>query len=233
MTTTDTTTTDSADFRVHVVAESIRLFAENGYEATSVDQIAAAAGISRRTFFRQFRAKEDVIFADHETLLTSVDDRLAESTTDPWQAVCDAAELVFEHFHQTRDLAVRRLGIVQEVPALRDRELVTQYRYQRAFEDFLRRRVPDETPERLVAFAAAVTAAHNYLLRSMLRGDVDATLPRLRAELTRLVTIFHSDAPGTECPAGARSDREVAVITFAPGTSVEEIARRVGDELGR
>jgi AcrR family transcriptional regulator len=52
------------DFRTLVVAESIRLFGENGYESTTVEQIAAAAGISRRTFFRQFRAKEDVIFAD-------------------------------------------------------------------------------------------------------------------------------------------------------------------------
>ena len=46
---------DPADFRVHVATQAIRLFAEHGYEATTVDQIAAAAGVSRRTFFRQFR----------------------------------------------------------------------------------------------------------------------------------------------------------------------------------
>ena len=46
--------TDPAAFRTRVVAESIRLFSEHGYESTTVEQLAAAAGMSRRTFFRQF-----------------------------------------------------------------------------------------------------------------------------------------------------------------------------------
>ena len=76
--------TDPAAFRTRVVAESIRLFSEHGYESTTVEQLAAAAGMSRRTFFRQFGSKEDVIFADHESLLAQVGDRLAASDEDPW-----------------------------------------------------------------------------------------------------------------------------------------------------
>ena len=82
---------DPADFRVHVATQAIRLFAENGYEATTVEQIAAAAGVSRRTFFRQFRSKEDVIFADHESLLEQAAEFLSGATEDPWVAVCEAA----------------------------------------------------------------------------------------------------------------------------------------------
>ena len=207
----------SADLRTQVVAASIRLFSENGYESTTVDQIAAAAGVSRRTLFRQFRSKEDMIFADHEELLTEVARQLADSDeVDAPTAVCAAAELVFMHFHAGRDLAVRRMEVVSKVPALRERELVTTYRYQRVFEEFLRDRMPDERPVDIVAFAAAITSAHNYLLRSMIRGEEGATLDRLRRDLTRIRVAL-----------GATGRPEVAVITFRAGTSADEIARAV------
>ncbi len=49
------------------IAEAgLKLFAENGYEATTLDAIAAASGISRRTFFYYLKSKEDVLLA-HES----------------------------------------------------------------------------------------------------------------------------------------------------------------------
>lgn len=56
---------ESTDFRLTVATAALDLFSVKGYDSTTVDDIAVAAGISRRTFFRQFRAKEDVVFADH------------------------------------------------------------------------------------------------------------------------------------------------------------------------
>ncbi len=44
----------------------LKLFVENGYEATTLDAIAAASGISRRTFFHHLKSKEDVLLA-HES----------------------------------------------------------------------------------------------------------------------------------------------------------------------
>ncbi len=224
--------TDPTAFRTRVVAESIRLFSEHGYESTTVEQLAAAAGMSRRTFFRQFGSKEDVIFADHESLLAQVGDRLAVEHDDPWLAVCAAAELVFAHFVRDRELAVRRAQVVQEVPALRDRELVTTYRYQGAFEEFLRARLPDESPVRVVAYVAAVTGTHNFLLRQMIRGDAEATPERLREELRRVTLALGAvDAGGATSPAGG-SGRQVTVVTYPAGTSPTEVARRVVEELG-
>ncbi|WP_439031782.1 TetR family transcriptional regulator [Gordonia terrae] len=220
--------TDPAAFRTRVVAESIRLFSENGYESTTVDQLAAAAGMSRRTFFRQFGSKEDVIFADHESLLAQVGERLADSDDDPWLAVCGAAELVFGHFVRDRDLAVRRAQVVQEVPALRDRELVTTYRYQGAFEEFLRRRLPAESPVHVVAYVAAVTGTHNYLLRQMIRGDADATLAQLRVELSRVAVALGAE----DGHPRVERDRQVTVVTYPTGTSPAEVARRVAESLG-
>ncbi|MBD0020663.1 TetR family transcriptional regulator [Gordonia pseudamarae] len=233
-------TTEPVDLRTRMVAESIRLFEAQGYEATTVDQIAEAAGVSRRTLFRQFRSKEDVIFADHEVLLTDVARRLAAVSGDPYKAVCAAAASVFEHFRSARDLAVRRYRVVAEVSALRERELITTYRYQREFEEFLRARLPGEPPERLVAFAAAVTGVHNYLLRTMLRGDPSATLDRLHTELALIrrsltpratADLLSGEASSGEAATGDRGARAVTVVTYPAGTSVEEVARQVAEQL--
>lgn len=212
---------DPTDFRMRVVAESIRLFAERGYEATTTDEIAAAGGVSRRTLFRQFRSKEDVIFADHENLLAQVADLLAGDDGDPWWAVCRAAQLVFAHFAADPELAQRRSRVVARVPALRDRELVTGYRYQQLFEDWLRQRLPATPPVRIVAYAAAVTGVHNYLLRSMIRGEGWATAAALDAELRRLRDGVDRDG----------SEPAVTVVSHPPGMSPDEIGRAVAEAL--
>ena len=215
---------------MQVVAESIRLFSERGYEATPVDDVAAAAGVSRRTLFRQFRSKEDLIFADHESLLEQVSGLLAaheQTETDPLLAVCEAAEQVFNHYATIRDLATRRYQVVSQVPALRDRELVTTYRYQRLFEDFLRRTASHIPRVRIVAFAAAVTGAHNYFLRSMMRGE-DVTSDGLTAELSALRTVaagYVNSDPGPQ--------QDVLVVSFPAGTSVDVVADAVRSRLTR
>ena len=55
--------------RRELAAAAMELFATKGYEATTVDEIAAAAGVARRTFFRHFRSKEEAIFPDHDDTL--------------------------------------------------------------------------------------------------------------------------------------------------------------------
>lgn len=52
-----------AETRTNLADAAVRLFSERGYEATSVDDIADAAGVSLRTFFRYFGSKDDVLFA--------------------------------------------------------------------------------------------------------------------------------------------------------------------------
>lgn len=49
--------------RRHIAEVGFQLFLDNGYEATTLDTIAQAAGISRRTFFSYFKSKEDIILA--------------------------------------------------------------------------------------------------------------------------------------------------------------------------
>lgn len=77
--------------RIDLVAAALALFAERGYDATSIDDIVAAANYSRRTFFRYFEAKEDVAFGDGLERLDEFRHRLAEAEApaDPIGLVCD------------------------------------------------------------------------------------------------------------------------------------------------
>lgn len=216
--------TDDADrFRLTVVAEALRLFAEKGYEATTVDEIAEAAGISRRTFFRQFHAKEDVVFADHEILFAQVEAFLSNEHDDPWDAVCDAATLVFEGLAHWREVARRRYAVVQEVPALRDREIVTVFRYERLFVEYLRRRLSEDVDLKIVQFAASVTATHNYLLRRIVRDGIRLTSGDLRDALADIRKGPDDGARESE------SDDDVVIAVFPRGTA----PRRVADLLQR
>ncbi|HCU78518.1 MAG TPA: TetR family transcriptional regulator, partial [Microbacterium sp.] len=184
------TTAATPSSRTAVVAVALDLFDRNGFDATSVEQIAQAAGSSRSTFFRQFGGKDDVVFADHELLLAQLRENLSHPHENPWVAVCDAAVTVFEHFAADPDLARRRYSVVRKVPALREREIVTVFRYERLFDEYLRGALPGLDPIDAVGFAASVAAVHNHVLRQLLRDREPVPVSVLRAALNDLMRKF-------------------------------------------
>lgn len=224
---------DSDRFRLHVVSEALRLFSAQGYLATSVDEIAEAAGISRRTFFRQFRSKEDVVFADHEILLEQASSHLAADHADPWNAVCEAAMIVFERFSEWNDVASRRYEVVHEVPALRDREIVMSYRYERLFVEYLRRAIPDAPDLAVVQFAASVIATHNYLLRRMVRDGAETTSQQLRDALAEIRRGAESGPSRTPSVRDDTRDDDVVVAVFPRSTAPSRVADLVQRRLER
>ena len=212
--------------RAAVVAAALELFATQGFDQTSVEQIAKAAGVSRSTFFRQFGGKEDVVFADHEVLLDRLRAFLAEGHEDPWEAVCAASESVFTHFANDPDLARRRYQIVRQVPVLREREIITVFRYERLFDEYLRRALPGIDPLDAVGFAALVTAVHNHVLRQLLRGTKRVSPSVLRAALDDVRRRY-----GVLPEASGASADDVVVAVFPRGMPIAEISRRVQAEL--
>jgi AcrR family transcriptional regulator len=208
-----------------VVGAALELFAQQGFEQTSVEQIAKAAGVSRSTFFRQFGGKEDVVFADHEALIVQLRSFLDEPHDDPWQAVCEASERVFSYFARDPELARRRYQIVRDVPVLREREIITVFRYERLFDDYLRESLPGIDPLDAVGFAALVTAVHNHVLRQLLRGRKVpvSVLQKALADVRRRYGVL-------EDAADAASD-DVVVAVFPRSMPIAEITRRVQAEL--
>jgi AcrR family transcriptional regulator len=157
-----------AEVRRNLVAAAVRLFTERGYDETTIDDIAAAAGVGRRTFFRYFRSKEDAISPDHEAALARVAEVFAaahpeEPTTS---LVLRAGETVFDQYTEDPQLSVRRFALTHRVPVLRDRESASVDHYRRLFTRHLRERMDDDL--RAAVTAASVVAAHNLALREWL-----------------------------------------------------------------
>jgi mycofactocin system transcriptional regulator len=100
---------------------ALEVFRERGFEETPVEDIAAAAGISRRTFFRYFGSKNDILFGNFEILLRELDEWLASAPDDrPLFDVIADATMRFNRVHSDGAAAHReRMELILHTPALR------------------------------------------------------------------------------------------------------------------
>ncbi|MFD8282899.1 TetR/AcrR family transcriptional regulator [Streptomyces solisilvae] len=101
---------------------ALRLFAEQGYEATPVDRIARAADVSSSTVFRYFPAKEDIVLTDEYDALMAEAIRERPRDEPPAASLRHAvAELLGPSAGAEREELLARLALVRQVPALRAR----------------------------------------------------------------------------------------------------------------
>ena len=217
-----------------LIAAAFRLFLERGYEQTTVDDIVALAGVGRRSFFRYFPSKEDVVFPDHERCLADMTAFLAASDeeAEPVRRVCDAARMVLLMYAENPSFSVQRYRLTKKVPGLRAYELSVVWRYERALAEYLRGRFagrPDGTL-RADVIAAAVVAAHNNALRSWLRsdgrGDPGATVDHALAYVQAAFGV--APAP----PADERPE-DVVVVVSRRGAPLWRVVQEIETTLGR
>ncbi|WP_322754377.1 TetR family transcriptional regulator [Frankia sp. Cas3] len=235
-----------------LVGSAMELFLTNGYEATTVDQIAEAAGVGRRTFFRYFAAKEEAIFPDHDEWLDDMA-RLftdASPTEPPLAIACAGAQLVLDRYVQEADISLKRFQLTRQVPSLRDREIASTDRYERVVARYLQNRFISEAPHRppdgrhpdsgladsgladsglrSVVAAAAVVAAHNYVLRSWLKsGGTDDVYERARHAFGFVQRAF------VPPPVSHRDDRGSLVACFHADASFDEVVGQLGTVMRR
>jgi len=106
--------------RAEIQRQALRLFREQGYEATTVGQIAAAAEVSESTFFRYFPTKEAVVLRDDldEALVAAFEAQPAH--LGPVQAMRAAFRAVFDRLsEEERQEVQERALLVLSVPELR------------------------------------------------------------------------------------------------------------------
>jgi AcrR family transcriptional regulator len=106
-----------------IVRAAIDLFTRNGFEETPVDAIVEAAGCSRRTFYRYFGSKEDVLFYDlpgaFERLGVVLDRQLTDGR-ELWDAVSESVLELISRFPDD-ERPVQRMELWLKEPALQAR----------------------------------------------------------------------------------------------------------------
>ncbi|KRB79620.1 hypothetical protein ASE01_23110 [Nocardioides sp. Root190] len=213
--------------RDRLVAAAFELFAQRGYDATTVDEIATLAGTGRSTFFRHFRGKEDVVLPDHEALLGRVAGRLATGTASGMQiALREAAGIVLEQYLDEGGTARARYRLASTVPAIRDREIASVQRYVRLFAQHIHRWLAPESdgPLRAELVAASVVIAHNHVLRQWLRGEVDG------ADQTRTL-LDQSLSLGLSLLRSQASSAASTIVITGAHPDVDQVLRQVREAL--
>ncbi|WP_181804786.1 TetR/AcrR family transcriptional regulator [Streptomyces shenzhenensis] len=135
--------------RLRLVQAAIDLFGEQGYDSTTVTQIAERAGLTKTTFFRHFPDKREVLFAgqeEHARLLTAGVEG-APATATPLAAVAAGLDALTSSFTpEQREFAPRLQSVVAGHAELRERSAFKRIALAAALTDALRRRgVPDPT----------------------------------------------------------------------------------------
>ncbi len=156
---------------------ALQLFVEHGFDETTVDDIAAAAGIGRRTFFRYFASKNDLPWGDFDDMIEGMRAHLQATPEDvPLMAALRAAVLEFNRFPAAEiPYHRRRMELLLNVPTLVAHSTLRYAAWRGAVAEFAARRLgmaEGELEPQAIGWAllAASMSAYEQWLR---RDDAD------------------------------------------------------------
>lgn len=176
--------------REAIVEAAFDLFEKQGFEATTVAEIAAAAEIAPRTFFSYFPSKEDVVFADFPEMIDAMMARVHDRA--PGETAIDAMRAwiasIFNDPSLDEDRHRLRRKLVSESSALAARDRDLDGRCQTELAGALEEDLGDELQARMVA--AAAVAALSSLEDDKMGEDrlavIDQALDFVRGGIERL-----------------------------------------------
>ena len=188
-----------------IQAHAVRLFTERGYDATTVTDVAEAAGVSPMTVYRHFPTKEDLVLVDQRDRLVA--ERIAASSAAQplvrriGTALIDAATTLTGGGHEddltaNEQFLLARLRLMISTPALRAKHLDNHYALQQAIVDALGGDATDpDTAFHIQAAASACLAAMHTALVRWAEDDGRTELPELIAKA--LAAAFGDDVVDT------------------------------------
>lgn len=151
-----------AAVQAEVVEVAHRLFTEQGFDQTTVDQIAGEVGLSRASLFRYFGTKEEIVLGRLEESGRRIAEALAARPDDerPWEALRRAFDVLTQANEQAPEQTLAYLRMLQETPSLRAGHHEKQMRWQELLVPDIARRLgvspdhPEDTRPGALASAA-------------------------------------------------------------------------------
>jgi len=169
--------------RCELEAAALRLFSERGFDTVTVEEISDAAEVSKRTFFRYYACKEDVLFADHvrhlRQLVTLLDERPAGEPA--LAAVRTALVALAAVLEGEREQVMARARIVVATRSLHGRALQIFSLFQEAIAGAVAGRCgADQAQDLRVRLMAGITAtALREAVQAWALGGARDSLPAL------------------------------------------------------
>ena len=185
---------------------ALRLFTEQGFDNTTIDQIAAEAGVSKRTFFRYFSSKASVLWSEFDSEVDTIRRALADVPAEvPMMDAIRRAVVAANHY-QAQDVAElrMRMNLIGSIPALQSSAAIYYDAWERAISDFTAIRIgqPADSLYPLAVGRATLAACRAAYDRWSTRADADLTF-YLDAAIAALTAGFE---PG-RLPAGDARER--------------------------
>ncbi len=187
--------------RESVGAVALDLFVERGFEETTVDDIAAALGVGRRTVFRYYASKNDIVWGEFDRVLDRIRADLASQGDDLPVIEAVAAAAVSSNRYPAEQMPElrARLTLITSVPALQAHSMLRYSAWRAVVAEYAARRwgvAPEALAPQTLGYAALGASMAAFRAWAHDGGDLEA---HLRYAYAALGAGFRTEA---DDPAG-------------------------------
>ena len=159
---------------------ALRLFTEQGFENTTIEQISAEAGVSKRTFFRYFGSKASVLWSEFDAEVDTIRAALAQVPAAVPMLDAIRQAVVTANHYQAQDVPElrMRMNLISSAPALEASAAVHYDAWERAISDFAAGRLgqPAGSLFPLAVGRATLAVCRGAYERWSARADADLTV---------------------------------------------------------
>jgi len=174
--------------------QAIQLFTQKGFEQTTIDEIVDPLAVSKRTLFRYFATKEDLVFAWYEELTDELVRALEArpKAEAPFESVCETLLSLLHYYDENAKWALAMTRLAKATPALVGKSFEKRSIWERELAKVLVKRLPDAPSRELTARVtvaaalAAFTCGIDEWTDSRGKADVRACLHRAFSILRKL-----------------------------------------------